>query len=81
MDVAYKIVTVVALVVAVFLVLLVLVTGKGDAMSGGASGVRTTFKGKASFEDKMYMLILYLGAGFMVLMVALDFLSERIFKV
>ena len=81
MDVAYKIVTVIALVVAVFLVLLVLVTGKGDAMSGGASGVRTTFKGKASFEDKMYMLILYLGAGFMVLMVALDFLSERIFKV
>jgi preprotein translocase subunit SecG len=50
-------------------------------MSGGASGVRTTFKGKASFEDKMYNLILYLGAGFMVLMIALDFLSERIYNV
>jgi preprotein translocase subunit SecG len=81
MEVAYKVITIVALVVAVFFTLLVLLTGKGDAMSGGASGVRTTFKGKASFEDKMYNLILYLGAGFMVLMIALDFLSERIYNV
>lgn len=81
MHAAYNVITVVALVVAVFFTLLVLVTGKGDAMSGGASGVRTTFKGKASFEDKMYNLILYLGAGFMIMMIALDFLSERIFKV
>lgn len=81
MEVAYKVLTVVALVVAVFFTLLVLVTGKGDAMSGGASGVRTSFKGKASFEDKMYTVILYLGIGFMVFMVALDFLAERIFKV
>ena len=81
MEVAYKVISIVALVVAVFFTLLVLLTGKGDAMSGGASGVRTTFKGKASFEDKMYNLILYLGAGFMALMIALDFLSERIYNV
>ena len=81
MEVAYKVISIVALVVAVFFTLLVLLTGKGDAMSGGASGVRTTFKGKASFEDKLYNLILYLGAGFMALMIALDFLSERIYNV
>jgi preprotein translocase subunit SecG len=65
--------------VGVIFTLLVLITGKGDAMSGGASGVRTTFKGKASFEDKMYKLILYLGVGFMVMMVGLNFLAKQIY--
>jgi preprotein translocase subunit SecG len=48
-------------------------------MSGGASGVRTSFKGKASFEDKMFFLILYLGAGFMILMIVLNVLAKRLF--
>jgi len=79
LEVAYKIITVVAIFVAVVFVLVVLVTGKGDAMSGGSSGVRTTFKGKAGFEDKMYVMTMWLGGIFMFLMVLLDFLAERAF--
>ncbi|MEX2243466.1 MAG: preprotein translocase subunit SecG [Fimbriimonadaceae bacterium] len=76
----YNVITVVAVVVAVVFTLIVLITGKGDAMSGGTSGVRTSFKGKASFEDKMFSITIWLGAIFMVLMVVLDFLAERIFS-
>lgn len=78
MQIAYNIITGVAVFVAVIFTLLVLLTGKGDAMSGGASGVRTSFKGKASFEDKMFYMIIYMGAGFMVMMVALNFIAKRI---
>ena len=76
---AYKIISVVAVAVAVLFVLLVFFTGKGDAMSGGTSSIRTSYKGKASFEDKIFSITMYLGAGFMVLMVVLDFLAERAF--
>lgn len=79
MEIAYKIFTGLAVFVGVIFTLLVLITGKGDAMSGGASGVRTTFKGKASFEDKMYRLILFLGVGFMILMILLNVLAKRIY--
>jgi len=58
---------------------LVFLTGKGDAMSGG-SGVRTTFKGKASFDDFMSRLTLYLGIGFMALMLLIDVLGHQIAK-
>jgi len=70
----YNVLLVIALLIAVLFSALVFFTGKGDAMSGG-SGVRTTFKGKASFEDQMSRYTLYLGIGFMVLMVALDTIS------
>ena len=53
MHIAYNILIVVALLVALVFSVLVLITGKGDAMSGGSSGVRTTFKGKANFDDIM----------------------------
>lgn len=79
MEIAYNIFSGLALFTGVLFVLVVLVTGKGDAMSGGASGVRTTFKGKASFEDKMSDMTLWLGIGFMALMILLDFLAERVF--
>lgn len=79
MELAYKIFSGIAIFVAIVFVLIVLITGKGDAMSGGASGVRTSFKGKASFEDKMSSMTLYLGIGFMALMIILDFLAERAF--
>jgi preprotein translocase subunit SecG len=68
-----------AVFIGVVFTFLVVITGKGDAMSGGASGVRTSFKGKASFEDKMFFLILYLGAGFMILMIVLNVLAKRLF--
>ena len=77
MDILKNVLTIVALVVAVLFTLIVLVTGKGDAMSGGGSGVRTSFKGKASFEDKMTMITVYMGVGFVVLMVILAFIGSR----
>jgi preprotein translocase subunit SecG len=56
---------------------LVLITGKGDAMSGGGS-IRTTFKGKASFDDYMSRMTLILGASFFALMLLIDGVSNRI---
>jgi preprotein translocase subunit SecG len=70
---------VVAIIVAAVFATLVFVTGKGDAMSGG-SGVRTTFKGKAGFDDFMSKLTLYMGISFMALMLILDVLGNQIQK-
>jgi preprotein translocase subunit SecG len=72
----YVVLVVVALIVAVLFAALVLLTGKGDAMSGGGS-VRTTFKGKASFDDYMSRSTLILGIAFLALMVILDAISNR----
>lgn len=76
MQTVYNILIVFALLVAVVFSLLVLVTGKGDAMSGGGS-IRTTFKGKASFDDYMSRLTLILGASFFALMLLIDAVSNR----
>jgi preprotein translocase subunit SecG len=65
----------IGLIVAVGFAFLVFATGKGDAMGGGGS-VRTTFKGKASFDDLISKLTLYLGISFMVLMLILDYVSN-----
>lgn len=78
MQLAYNILLGLGVFVAVVFTLLVFITGKGDAMSGGAGGVRTTFKGKASFDDQMSKITIYLGMGFMALMLVLDFLAHRI---
>ena len=67
---------VIAVLVAALFGALVLVTGKGDAMSGGSS-VRTTFKGKASFEDHMSRWTLILGVSFLALMVLIDAIGNR----
>lgn len=80
MEVAYKVISGVAVAFAVLFILLVFITGKGDAMSGGTSSIRTTYKGKASFEDKIFSITMYLGAGFLVLMIVLDLLASRIFS-
>ncbi|HQU19175.1 MAG TPA: hypothetical protein PLA92_09030 [Fimbriimonadaceae bacterium] len=77
MDVVYRIGLAIAIIVAALFAVLVFVTGKGDAMSGG-SGIRTTFRGKANFEDLMSRIILGLGISFMALMLLLDFISGRI---
>lgn len=74
----YNILLVIGLVVAVLFSGLVFITGKGDAMSGGA-GVRTTFKGKASFDDYMSRLILISGLLFMGIMLAMDVIAQRNF--
>jgi protein translocase SecG subunit len=72
----YTIFIVLGMIVALVFSALVFLTGKGDAMSGGG-GVRTTFKGKASFDDFMSRLTLYLGIGFMALMLIIDILGHQ----
>ena len=67
---------VLGVVVALVFSALVFLTGKGDAMGGGSS-VRTTFKGKAGFDDFMSKLTLYLGVSFMALMLIIDVLGHR----
>lgn len=77
MKVAYDVLLVLGLIVSVVFSALVFLTGKGDAMSGGG-GVRTTFKGKAGFDDFVSRLTLGLGVGFMVLMLIVDMLGNRL---
>jgi preprotein translocase subunit SecG len=76
LNAAYIAITVIGVLVAALFSALVLLTGKGDAMSGGSS-VRTTFKGKASFDDYISQATLILGISFLVLMVILDTISNR----
>jgi preprotein translocase subunit SecG len=77
LNIAYNILVAIGLIVAVVFSVLVLITGKGDAMSGGGS-VRTSFKGKASFDDIMSKLTLGLGVSFMAIMLVIDVLSTRL---
>jgi preprotein translocase subunit SecG len=72
-----KLVLGLALLVAIVFALLVLVTGKGDAMSGGGS-VRTSFKGKASFDDIISKWTLYMGVSFMGLVLLYTVISNRV---
>jgi preprotein translocase subunit SecG len=64
------------IIVAILFSALVIITGKGDAMSGGGS-VRTTFKGKAGFDDIMSRWTLFLGIGFLVLMIIIAAIGNR----
>jgi preprotein translocase subunit SecG len=68
-----------ALAAAVVFSLLVLLTGKGDAMSGGGS-VRTSYKGKATFDDIMSKAALYLGVSFMALVLVYSVISKRVLE-
>ena len=79
MLILYDVLIGLGLVVAVMFSLLVFLTGKGDAMSGGG-GVRTTFKGKASFDDIMSRWTLGLGISFMALMLFIDMLGTHLAK-
>jgi len=75
LQIFYQILLAIGLLVAVGFSFLVFATGKGDAMGGG-SNVRTTFKGKASFDDLISRMTLYLGISFMALMLLLDYVSN-----
>ena len=46
----YNVVLILGMVVAVLFSVLVFLTSKGDAMSGG-SNIRTTFKGKTGIDE------------------------------
>lgn len=76
MSILSNIVLVLAIIVAIVFSLLVLITGKGDAMSGGGS-VRTSYKGKATFDDIMSQAALYLGISFMVLVLLYNVVSAK----
>lgn len=76
----YNILLIFSVIVATVFSLLIFVTGKGDAMSGGGGSVRTTFKGKAGFDDFISKMTLYMGGAFIVLMLILNIVSQRIFK-
>ncbi|RYG49810.1 preprotein translocase subunit SecG [bacterium] len=76
MNALYNVALAIGVIVAIVFSALVLITGKGDAMSGGG-GVRTTFKGKASIDDQISKMTLYMGIGFMALMVIIDVLSRQ----
>lgn len=77
MDALYKVTIGLAIIVALLFAVLVLITGKGDAMSGGSS-VRTSFKGKASFDDYMSRATLILGISFLALMIIIDAVGNRL---
>lgn len=78
MLVVFRILLGVAVVVAIALIGIIFVTGKGDSMSGG-SGVRTTFRGKATYEELIARNILFGGLGFMALLVICDVLLHSIY--
>jgi preprotein translocase subunit SecG len=76
----YNFVLIVAVIVAVFFTVLILLTAKGDAMSGGGGAIRTTYKGKASIDDQISKMTMYMGVGFMALMILLDIINSRVSK-
>ena len=79
MEIVYRIVLGLGLAVAVLFAILVYVYSKGDAMGGGG-GIRTTFKGKAGFDDIISKVTLYLGIAFMALMVLVNVIGNYAFR-
>jgi preprotein translocase subunit SecG len=77
LKILYDVLIGAGLVVGLLFSALVLLTGKGDAMSGGGA-VRTTFKGKASFDDIMSRWTLSLGISFMALMIIIDVIGTHL---
>lgn len=76
MGTFYHLLLILGFIVAALFSLIVLFTGKGDAMSGGGS-VRTTFKGKASFDDIMSRIAFGFGIAFMAITLILNAVASR----
>lgn len=76
MGTFYQILLILGFIIAAIFSLIVLFTGKGDAMSGGGS-VRTSFKGKASFDDIMSRVAFGFGIAFMVVTLLLNAIASR----
>ncbi|MEO7453640.1 MAG: preprotein translocase subunit SecG [Fimbriimonadales bacterium] len=78
MQIVTKILFVILLLVAVVFVFVTTVFGsKSDAMSGGSSQIRTTYRGKPGFDDFMSRFTLILGCVFMGLCLIIDVLQQR----
>jgi len=77
METLSKVLLIVTLLVAVLFTALVIANSKSDPMSGGGGGVRTTFKGKAGFDDFIFRWTLGLASAFMVLTLTLDILLHN----
>lgn len=65
------------IVSVLFILVTVLLGSKSDVMSGGSAQIRTTFKGKAGFDDFVSRLTLYLGIAFMALCVIINVIQTR----
>lgn len=78
MIIVSKILFVVLLLVALFYTFITIVFGsKTDAMSGGSSTIRTTYRGKAGFDDFMSRMTFILGLIFMGLCLVIDIIQQR----
>lgn len=78
MLVLSKVLLVILFIVAILFVIVTTLFGsKSDAMSGGSSQIRTTYKGKPGFDDFMSRLTLILGATFMGLCLLIDIINNR----
>ena len=78
MEILSKILFFILLLVAVVFILITTVFGsKSDAMSGGSSQIRTTYRGKPGFDDFMSRTTLILGMVFMGLCLVIDILQQR----
>lgn len=73
----YNVLLILGFIVALLFILLVFFTSKGDAMSGGGQ-IRTTFKGRATIDDKISRMTLMFAGAFIVIMIVLDVLSTRV---
>ncbi|MFN8138941.1 MAG: preprotein translocase subunit SecG [Fimbriimonadales bacterium] len=66
------------MVVSLIYVIITSVFGsKSDAMSGGASQIRTTYRGKPGFDDFMSRLTLILGGVFLGLALIINIIQSR----
>lgn len=78
MNVVTKILFVILLLVALIFIFVTTVFGsKSDAMGGGSSQIRTTYRGKPGFDDFMSKFTLILGCVFMGLCLLIDILQQR----
>ncbi|MBA3725340.1 MAG: preprotein translocase subunit SecG [Armatimonadetes bacterium] len=69
---------VVLIIICVVFIFITTVFGsKSDAMSGGSSQIRTTYRGKPGFDDLMSKVTLILGIIFMGLCLIIDIIQQR----
>ena len=76
-DGIYNLLLIVGVIVSALFTLLILVTSKGDAMSAGGSGIRTTYKGKATIDDQIGRVTIAIACIYVCLMIVLDIANHQ----